>query len=172
MHAGAVLQELELAELDHGNGSAGSTILSSEAALIFEDLIARYPDRTSEKLKTLVDAGKALNATDYLAAKAFQERMRNALTDALAGFDAVVTLPAFGEAPLGLDWTGDAEYCAPWTLLGAPAVSLPAGRGQHGLPLGIQIVGPYRQDLRTLRVAKWAESTLKFAIGIAEVGSA
>jgi len=170
--AGAMLQELDLAELDQGNASAGSTILSSEAALIFEDLIVRYPDRTSDKLKTLVSAGKAVSATDYLAAKAFQGRMRNALTDELAGFDAVLTLPAFGEAPLGLGWTGDAEYCAPWTLLGAPAVSLPAGRGQHGLPLGVQIVGPYRQDLRTLRVAKWVESTLKFDVGIAEVESA
>jgi hypothetical protein len=29
-------------------------------------------------------------------------------------------LPAFGEAPEGLSYTGNAEYCAPWTFLGAP----------------------------------------------------
>jgi Asp-tRNA(Asn)/Glu-tRNA(Gln) amidotransferase A subunit family amidase len=90
----------------------------------------------------------------------------------LAGFDAVVTLPAFGEAPLGLDHTGDAAYCTPWTWLGLPALSLPAGFGKHGLPLGIQIVGAYREDLRLLRVAKWIETTLKFDGGIARVGSA
>jgi Asp-tRNA(Asn)/Glu-tRNA(Gln) amidotransferase A subunit family amidase len=167
--AGAVLHELALAELDQTNWSAINAILFSEAALIFEDLIARYPDRTSEKLKQLVSAGKGVSATDYLAAKAFQERMRSAFTNDLAAFDAVVTLPAFGEAPAGLGYTGDAEYCAPWTLLGVPALSLPAGRGRHGLPLGIQIVGPYRQDLRTLRVAKWVERALNFDIGIAHV---
>jgi amidase len=78
-------------------------------------------------------------------------------------------LPAFGEAPAGLGYTGDAEYCAPWTFLGVPAVSLPAGFGKHRLPLGIQIVGRYRDDLRTLTVAKWVEAALKFDIGIAEV---
>ena len=46
-NAGAVAEELELAELDSTNWSTINTILSSEAALIFSDLVARYPDRTS-----------------------------------------------------------------------------------------------------------------------------
>jgi Asp-tRNA(Asn)/Glu-tRNA(Gln) amidotransferase A subunit family amidase len=50
-----------------------------------------------------------------------------------------------------------------------PALSLPAGFGKNGLPLGVQIVGPYRQDYRTLRVAKWVESALRFEPGIARV---
>jgi Asp-tRNA(Asn)/Glu-tRNA(Gln) amidotransferase A subunit family amidase len=95
-----------------------------------------------------------------------QERLRSRLTTDIAGFDAVVTLPAFGEAPKGLGYTGDAEYCAPWTLIGAPAVSLPAGFGKNGLPLGVQIVGAYRQDHHLLRVAKWVEGVLGFDPGI------
>lgn len=81
----------------------------------------------------------------------------------------MLTLPAFGEAPLGLHYTGDAEYCAPWTLLGAPALSLPAGFGKNGLPLGIQIVGRYREDVRTLGVANWIEAILKFDPGIPKI---
>jgi amidase len=73
-----------------------------------------------------------------------------------------LTLPAFGEAPEGLGYTGDAEYCAPWTFLGVPAVTLPAGYGKKGLPLGVQIVAAYRQDHRVLRVAKWIERVLTF----------
>ncbi|SDT59954.1 amidase [Bradyrhizobium canariense] len=167
--SGAVLDEFELAEIDHGNWSAINTILAAEGAAIFADLVARYPDRTSDHLKSLVQTGKAHPATDYLSAKALQEKWRNAFTTDISGYDAVFTLPAFGEAPLGLHYTGDAEYCAPWTLLGAPALSLPAGFGKNGLPLGIQIVGPYRQDLRTLRVAKWIEGVLKFDPGIANI---
>ena len=102
----------------------------------------------------------------YLAAKAAQAERQKALTTELDGFDAVLTLPAFGEAPRGLDWTGDAEYCAPWTFVGAPAVSLPAGFGRNGLPLGVQIAGRTRDDLRTLRVAKWVEATLAFDPGL------
>jgi Asp-tRNA(Asn)/Glu-tRNA(Gln) amidotransferase A subunit family amidase len=168
--AGAVIEEIELAELDRANWSAINTILASEGAVIFAELVARYPDRSSDHLKSLVETGRAHSATDYLAAKASQERLRDAFTTEMSGYDAVLTLPAFGEAPKGLSYTGDAEYCAPWTLLGAPALSLPAGFGKNGLPLGVQIVGPYREDHRTLRVAKWVESALGFEPGIAKVG--
>jgi amidase len=164
--AGAVVQELELAELDRTNWAAINTILASEAAVIFGDLVERYPDRTSDHLKRLVQTGKSCSAYDYLAAKALREQLRTSLTAQISGFDAILTLPAFGEAPEGLGYTGDAEYCAPWTLLGVPALSLPAGFGNKGLPLGVQVVGAYREDHRTLRVAKWIESVLKFDAGI------
>jgi Asp-tRNA(Asn)/Glu-tRNA(Gln) amidotransferase A subunit family amidase len=167
--AGAVLEELELAELDQANWPAINTILASEGAAIFEDLVARYPDRTSEPLKALVTTGKAIAATDYLAAKAAQEKRRGALAADIKGFDAILTLPAFGEAPRGLHYTGDAEYCAPWTFVGAPAVTLPAGFGNNGLPLGIQIVGNYRNDLRVLKIAKWIEATLHFDPGVPKI---
>jgi len=168
---GAVLRELELREFDQANWSAVNTILTSEAALIFEDLVARYPDRTSDQLKSLVATGKAHGATEYLAARALQEKWRSRLTAEMSGFDAILTLPAFGEAPEGLGYTGDAEYCAPWTLLGVPTVTLPAGCGKHGLPLGLQVVAPWRQDHRLLRVAKWIEGVLKFDPGIASLGT-
>jgi amidase len=83
----------------------------------------------------------------------------------MSGHDAILTLPAFGEAPPGLHYTGDAEYCAPWTLLGVPAVTLPVGFGKLGLPLGLQIVAEYHGDLRLLRVAKWIEAVLNFDPG-------
>ena len=164
--AGAVLEELELAELDRTNWDAINIILASEAAMIFGDLVERYPDRTSDPLKRLVQSGRSHSAYDYLSAKAQQENLRAALTAQISGFDAILTLPAFGEAPEGLGYTGDAEYCAPWTLLGVPALSLPAGFGSRGLPLGVQVVGAYREDHRALRVAKWIESALKFDPGI------
>jgi amidase len=167
--AGAVLQELELAELDRTNWDAINTILASEAAVIFGDLVERYPDRTSDHLKRLVQTGKSCSAFDYLSAKALQEQLRSSLIAQISGFDAILTLPAFGEAPEGLGYTGDAEYCAPWTLLGVPALSLPAGFGKKGLPLGVQVVGAYREDHRTLRVAKWIEGVLKFEVGIPRV---
>jgi Amidase len=67
----------------------------------------------------------------------------------------IKTVPQYrlnSSTPRGLDWTGDAEYCAPWTFVGAPAVMLPAGFGKNGLPLGIQIVG--RSNWPAWRIAK------------------
>ncbi len=162
----AVLEELTLDELDRVNWQAILTILESEGAHLFADLVARYPDRTSDHLKSLVANGKAISAPDYLAAKALQEQRRFALGTEMKGFDALLTLPAFGEAPRGLHYTGDAEYCAPWTFVGAPAVTLPAGFGKNGLPLGIQIVGEYQNDLRVLKTAKWVETILSFDPGV------
>jgi Asp-tRNA(Asn)/Glu-tRNA(Gln) amidotransferase A subunit family amidase len=166
--AGATIEEREWSELD-SNFSAINTILSSEAADIFNDLVERYPDRTSDFLKKAVQAGKEHSAFAYLRAKSTQEKLRAALPAELSGFDAILTVPAFGEAPEGLGYTGDASYCAPFTLLGAPAVTLPAGFGRRGLPLGIQVVGSYRQDLHVLRVAKWIEGALGFDPGIPKI---
>jgi amidase len=169
--AGAIVEELALSELDHANWKAINSILASEAAVIFGDLVARYPDRTSDHLKSLVETGRTQSATDYLAAKAFQEQWRHGLATETSGCDALLTLPAFGEAPRGLHYTGDAEYCAPWTLLGVPAVTIPAGFGRCRLPLGLQIVGRYREDLLMLHVAKWIEGTLGFDPGLPKIAA-
>jgi amidase len=170
--AGAIVEDLELPELDRVNWDVINTILASEGAAIFGDLVARYPDRTSAHLKSLVATGRAHSAPDYLAAKTTQEKLRSDFTMQMAAYDAVLTLPAFGEAPEGLGYTGDAEYCAPWTLMGVPALSLPAGFGKNSLPLGLQVVGAYRQDLRTLQAAKWIEATLAFAPGLPSIREA
>jgi amidase len=169
--AGAFAEELALAELDRVNWPAINTILASEGALLFAELTARHPDRTSDHLKALVSSGRAISAPDYLAARRLQEQHRLALGAELKDFDAVLTLPAFGEAACGLSYTGDAEYCAPWTFVGAPAVTLPAGWGANGLPLGIQIVGPHRNDLRVLKTAKWVEGVLDFDPGVPALAS-
>src|ERR1700736_105479 len=88
--AGAVLQELELSEVDRVNWKAISAILAGEAAVIFADLVARYPDRTSDHLKSLVEGGKAVSATDYLAAKALQDKGRTALAAEISRYDGML----------------------------------------------------------------------------------
>ena len=82
---------------------------------------------------------------------------------------ALRILSTIGEAPRGLSFTGDAEYCAPWTFVGAPAITLPAGLGPNGLPLGIQLVGSYRNDLHVLKTAKWVEAALTFDPGVPDL---
>ena len=74
---------------------------------------------------------------------------------AMAGHDVLLTPSAPGEAPLGLDWTGDPAFNLIWTSLHAPCVSVPAGTGPLGLPLGLQIVGRLGDDALTLAAAHW-----------------
>ena len=70
-------------------------------------------------------------------------------------------MPASGEAPEGIGWTGDPMFNRIWTLLRWPCVTIPAGRGSHGLPVGVQIVTGYGEDARALAVAAWLEKAMK-----------
>jgi Asp-tRNA(Asn)/Glu-tRNA(Gln) amidotransferase A subunit family amidase len=88
------------------------------------------------------------------------ERMRRAMADWAAGFDAILTLPAPGEAPRGLGATGSAMFNAAWTLFYMPCLTLPAGTGPNGLPVGVQLVGRRHDDERLLATALWVERHL------------
>jgi amidase len=78
----------------------------------------------------------------------------------MGDFDALLTASALGEAPKGQDSTGDARCNSIWTLAGTPCVTLPAGTGSNGLPLGVQLVGARFTDARLLDVARWVEQRL------------
>jgi Asp-tRNA(Asn)/Glu-tRNA(Gln) amidotransferase A subunit family amidase len=69
-------------------------------------------------------------------------------------------LPAPGQAPRGLASTGSAVFNALWTQLYMPCLTLPAGEGPDGLPVGIQLVARRHADERLLAVALWAEARL------------
>lgn len=84
-----------------------------------------------------------------------------------AGLDALLVAPASGEAPRGLDYTGDAAFCAPWTFLGVPAVTLPVNFGPAGLPLGVQLVGAGQHDAALLSLAEWVEGRTGWNIAVA-----
>ena len=81
------------------------------------------------------------------------------LDDACTDFDALVVPAAPGEAPEGLASTGDSVFNRVWTLLHAPCVNVPAGRGPKGLPLGVQVVGRIGDDARVLACAHWIEQS-------------
>ena len=68
------------------------------------------------------------------------------------------TAPA--AAPAGLDWTGDASLCQPWSTLGAPSISLPTGLSEAGLPFALQLVQAPTGDTRMLGAALWCERAL------------
>lgn len=135
-------------------------LLRVDAYRALGPLAARHPEQVSATLHALLDEGAAIDEARYRDALALQTRLRGESAALLAGCDALVTIPATGEAPEGLADTGDATFCAPWTMLGVPAVTVPSGAGPNKLPLGLQLVGAFRRDLATLRVAAWIEQAL------------
>lgn len=80
--------------------------------------------------------------------------------------DLILTQAAPGEAPSGLTSTGQAIYNIRWTLLGAPCLTIPAGFGPGGLPIGVQVVARPGEDARLLTLAPGIEDRLR-AAGVA-----
>ena len=67
--------------------------------------------------------------------------------------EALLTPSAPGEAPKGLESTGDSLFNRNWSLLHVPCVTLPAGTGPNGLPLGVQLVADRDRDAELLAIA-------------------
>jgi Asp-tRNA(Asn)/Glu-tRNA(Gln) amidotransferase A subunit family amidase len=72
----------------------------------------------------------------------------------------LLTPSAPGEAPEGIAFTGDPVFNSIWTLAHTPCVTLPAGTGSRGLPLGLQLVGLRHADDRLLSTAAWVAAHL------------
>lgn len=138
------------------------TIMQYEGARSFAHLQAQQRERLSAEINRLIDEGLLIEEPAYHAALESRTRLRGELGDFMNRYDAVLTLPARGEAPATLTHTGDPLFCTIWTLCGAPAITLPAGLGASGLPLGLQLIGGYLQDARLLQVAQWCGMQLGF----------
>jgi amidase len=95
---------------------------------------------------------------DYRASERVIQDYRRRLEATMEAVDVLLTPSAPGEAPEGIGRTGDAIFNNLWTTTHVPAVTLPAGFGPKGLPLGVQLVGRLHQDHRLLEAAKAVQS--------------
>ncbi|MCC6469991.1 MAG: amidase [Alphaproteobacteria bacterium] len=114
-------------------------------------------DRLSDRLRTLIERGRATPEADYRRAIDGIAALNRAIQPIFAGHDAILTPSAPGEAPLGLDATGNPIFCTIWTYLGTPAITLPLLKGPAGMPLGVQLVAARGADHALLRAARWLE---------------
>jgi Asp-tRNA(Asn)/Glu-tRNA(Gln) amidotransferase A subunit family amidase len=108
----------------------------------------------------LLAPGRTLPLSAYIEAIETAERFRARLDDLFGEVDLLLAPSAMGEAPEGLASTGDARFNAIWTLAWTPCLTLPAGAGGRGLPLGIQLVGARFDDEALIDAAAWVERHL------------
>jgi Asp-tRNA(Asn)/Glu-tRNA(Gln) amidotransferase A subunit family amidase len=80
--------------------------------------------------------------------------------EAMREVDFLLTPSAPSEAPASLASTGNPVFNRAWTLLGVPCITIPHGKGPHGLPLGVQLVGAFDSDSALLAQAGWVAKTL------------
>lgn len=96
-------------------------------------------------------------------------RAREARTGCASLFtdcDLLLVPAAVGEAPKGLEFTGDARFNGAWSMLQLPCLTLPMGRGPTGLPIGLQLVGRRGDDQKLLSAASFLEPFLGSTVGV------
>jgi Asp-tRNA(Asn)/Glu-tRNA(Gln) amidotransferase A subunit family amidase len=137
-------------------GAAHQTIMASEATACFAWERLHQPEQLSRRLASLLAKGAEVTAPQLAAAQRLAVAGRAALDSLLEQrrLDALVTFAAPGEAPLGLDRTGDPVFNRLWTMLRVPCLSLPLATGPAGLPVGVQLVGRRWQDRDLLAVGR------------------
>lgn len=155
--AGASVARLDADPLWSPLLEAQKILMAREGALALAPERLGHGELLSPALRDYLEAGAAIGTAVALAAMRVRQETGGRLLEAMAPFDAVLTLSAPGEAPLAADGTGDPRFNRIWTLLGGPALHLPTGRGPAGLPLGVQLVAPPGRDAALLAAALWLE---------------
>ena len=145
----------------HGAKGIQRTIMLFEAARNMGDLQLRERARLTPAVNAALDEGRTISTDAYEAAQSARARAIAFFTQWLEGFDAVLAPAAPGPAPRGLETTGDPSCCTLWSLLGFPAINLPAGFLQR-MPVGLQLAAPLDCDDRLLAAAAWCGARLSF----------
>ena len=158
--AGASVCEITLPERFEGMATAQATIMSYEGGANRADDVLRHSDRMDPRLAEQCRKGLAVSGSDYAAAQALARECRARLADAFGDCDVLLAAAALGEAPEGIAYTGDPVMNGVWTLLYTPCITVNAGIGPKGLPLGLQVVGRIADDARTLAAADWISRQL------------
>jgi Asp-tRNA(Asn)/Glu-tRNA(Gln) amidotransferase A subunit family amidase len=159
--AGAEIVESELPSACADISETQRRHSSYEAPRVHAPELRRHASLLSgDLIDGKIAEGGELRLDDFRTAWRRADEARAGANQWAGGFDAILTLPAPGQAPKGLGSTGSAVFNALWTVLYMPCVTLPAGEGPGGLPVGIQLVGRRHDDARLLDVALWVERTL------------
>jgi len=158
--AGAIVVEHELRSDFAAALEAFPHVLNREAAHGLGWELAHARDQISPALREQLDAGLSVTWEQYSRAATTLAQLRHRFQETLGDLDILITPAATGEAPEGLASTGDSSFNSLWTALHVPCVTVPAGEGPQGLPLGIQIVARRGDDHAALKWAQWVASAL------------
>ena len=137
-----------------------TTILAYEGRRSIQDEIGGREALVGPSIRALVALGQEIVEVDYGAAIERMDFLRERANDCFGALDAIITITSPTTAPPGLETTGDSSFCAPATLLGLPAISVPSGLSDELLPYGVQLIGRSDDDLALLGMAQWLSDVL------------
>jgi len=152
--AGAHVADLDLGGPFSDFESMGRRVSDYEFARALSWERNQHLDRMSEFQQGKMATWLEVEYEHYREAQAWLVDCRAYLDKAMEAFDVLITPSAPGEAPEGLENTGDTAFniLATWTY--TPCVTLPLFKGPSGLPVGLQLIGHRHLDHRLFEVAQ------------------
>ncbi len=133
--------------------------------------VPNWRDHAKETAIWNIEKGQQLNATELIQSELTRTRIYAETARYFSDFDALILpsaqVPPF---PSDVEWIEEIEgetmasyidwmtICCAITVTGCPALSVPGGFTADGLPVGLQIVGPPRGDLATLKIGHTFEA--------------
>ena len=156
----AEIEEVELPDLPYG--PVAGTIIRAEVASAFEELIdsGRVAELTAPEDRIKPYGGQVVLAKDYINALRVRKKVQRALDDTLAGFDALVgptrtavANPIDGRFSEYFSEFGGPSVGGAANAAGIPAITVPNGFGERGLPTGLQFTGRAWDEAAVLGLA-------------------
>jgi aspartyl-tRNA(Asn)/glutamyl-tRNA(Gln) amidotransferase subunit A len=124
----------------------------------FPDAGPKYINQVFEQL----DEAAQVKGVDYINAQRFRSEFQERMLAELQGFDAFIMPTTPVPAPKSEDseqyLTILSRNCIPWSMIGFPTLSVPAGLTPEGLPVGAQLVSAPFDDGIILALASALES--------------
>jgi len=136
-------------------------IMESDMAQSFSKEYKNSKNKLSNKIIEAIERGMKYTSVEYNDARSKIEVANVYFNQFFHDYDAILTPSANGEAPKGLESTGDPIFSTIWTFCGMPSISLPLLQGKNGLPVGVQLVSSLYDDERLFRNATWLTSKIK-----------
>jgi Asp-tRNA(Asn)/Glu-tRNA(Gln) amidotransferase A subunit family amidase len=116
----------------------------------------RHPELLSPSLTGRLAAGSKVTRAAFEAAQADTHHCMALMARHFDTCDIMLAPSTPGEAP-GIEGTGEPTFGLMWTQLGLPCITVPAGKGPGGLPLGVQLIAAAGNDAGLMRAAAWVE---------------
>jgi aspartyl-tRNA(Asn)/glutamyl-tRNA(Gln) amidotransferase subunit A len=138
---------------------ANGLMTPSDGAAFHHERLASRPELFGEDIRQRLETGAAFSSTEYILARRTQTVLRRQFSHFFEQYDLLLTPATAVPAPLieGPDAIEQARlltrFTAPFNLTGLPAISLPCGFTDGGLPVGLQIVAAPWAEARLLRAA-------------------
>jgi aspartyl-tRNA(Asn)/glutamyl-tRNA(Gln) amidotransferase subunit A len=139
-------------------------MVTSDAAAFHKERRTEQPEKFGADIRQRLETGAAYSSSEYSLARRNQSATRRKFENFFEHFDLLLTpttpIPApYLEGPDAVKQAGKlTRFTAPFNFTGLPAISIPCGYTDQGLPVGLQIVTHPWGETALLRAAYAYES--------------